>query len=188
LPARQLGQRSPLLVIIGLLCLTVGVGALVLSWQAVSRTTAVLVTTRAVTAGEVLQDADVKVAEVSFGGGMLAPLPANAPVSGQVALTQLAAGTILVAGMVGTTDPVSPGMVRMAVVVEIGRLPEGTLSLGQPISLCGPSGQVVAGAAATAPQLASDGLSYHFDVLVAEVDAVTVAGWVMGNQVIVAAL
>lgn len=178
-------RRSPKLIVIGLLCIGLGVGGLALAWQAVNQAATVLVTTRPLAAGQLIEDGDIASVKMRLGENT-APLPPGSVVVGQVAQVDLPTGSVLVEGMVGPPIQTSTGNVRMGVVVETGRLPIAVMVPGVALNLCGASGQIIAGWLASTPQLLPDAARYSFDVTVAMDDAVTLAQWVADGTLMVA--
>jgi len=169
---------------VGLLCLLIGGAGLLLAWRAADASQAVLVTTRDVAIGQQLSADDVTRVNMRLGPG-IAALPSDQPVDGQVALVDLPGGTLLVAGAVGQLEQVPDRTVRVAVVVTAGLAPIGVLGVGTPVTLCGASGDMIAGTVASAPASVPDTSRYRFDVRVALDDAITLAQWVADGSLVV---
>jgi len=177
-------RRNPKLIIVGLLCLLLAAGGLMLVWRTINATQAVLVTTHDVAAGQVLAADDVEVAHVGLGQSVVW-LPIETSIDGQVALTDLKQGSVLVAGVVGNPPVGQSGLVRTSVVVGVGLAPVAVLPVEASVGLCGPDGQTIFGIVASEPHLLPDGARYRFDVRVSAGDAPTLVRWVTDETVVV---
>ena len=178
-------RRNLKLALAGLLCLLLGGLGLGLAWRAAQNSQTVLLAAADIRAGQVLRAADFAPAQLVLGPGMTA-LPADFPVDGQVALADIPRGAVLVAGAVGPFPAGGGGLVRLAVVVEIGRAPVAALNAGSSVSLLGPGGQAIAGVLASPPRLLPDTARHHFDVWVPLAEAARLAQWVAAGELLVA--
>ena len=177
-------RRNLKMALAGLLCLLLGGTGLMLAWHQTSAAQNVLVTTRDISAGQVLAAGDVQVARLGLGAGVTA-VGVDAMVAGQIALVDLPHGSVVAAGAVGQPTPPAQGLARLSVVVGVGLAPTTVLTVGALVGLCGPSGQIISATMASEPQLLPDAARYRFDVLVAVADAAPLAQWVANGSVVV---
>jgi len=176
-------RRSLQLVLVGLVCVGVGVAGVLLAWRAVNDGRDVWVAARPLAPGEVLTDADVTSAHVVVGKNV-ATWPVSRPVTGQVVLTAIDGGALVTPDNVGTS-PAPSGLARVGVVVDVGKAPVASLHIGDAITLMGPDGDAVAGVMASEPQLLPDAARHCFDVDVIWGDAPRLAAWVALGQLVV---
>ncbi len=133
-------RRVPLAVAGGLLMAgaVLGFGL----WaNSVSDQRPVLVTARALDAGDVLTASDLAVVSVSA-NGVVASVPADAEDSivGQTVAADVPAGLLMAAGMVGPVEERPANTVVVGAVLEPGRFPVGGLEAGDSVSLVATSG------------------------------------------------
>jgi hypothetical protein len=119
-------QRALPLVALGVLCAFAGALVFATAYLRSGHRVAVLVVARAVPAGSVIHDGDLRVARVSSDGG-LQPVPAaqRGSVGGKVAAVPLAPGTLLARSQVGSGAAVAPGQAVVGVGLKSGQLPAG---------------------------------------------------------------
>lgn len=114
-----------------------GLGVLLLATQlapAQDPGTAVVVTTRAVAAGDVLTAADVQVVALPLRALPEGPLPEPADVVGTRAATRIAANTVVQAGMLATTADLADGRALVPIAIPDDQL-AGLLAPGSLVSL-----------------------------------------------------
>jgi len=177
-------RRSLQLVLVGLLCVAVGLAGIYVAWRAVHDGQDVWVAARSLAAGQVIGEDDVRRAHVVVGNNVVT-WPVDRPVAGEAALVDVADGAMLTPANVGVAPPAS-GLARVGVVVDVGRAPITSLQAGDRVTLMGPDGDAVPAVMADAPQLLPDAARHCFDVEVAWDDAPRLARWVGLGQVLVA--
>jgi len=175
-------RRSLQLVLVGLVCVGVGLAGVYLAWRTVNDGQDVWVAARLLTPGQVIEESDVRQARLMVGNNV-STWPADRTVVGQVALVDVADGALLTPANVGTMPPAS-GLARVGVVVDVGRAPVTSLQAGDAVVLMGPDGDAVPGVMASAPELLPDAARHRFDVEVAWEDAPRLAKWVGLGQVV----
>jgi hypothetical protein len=122
-PARQ---RALPLVALGVLCAFAGALVFATAYLRSGHRLAVLAVARAVPAGSVIHDADLRVAHMSSDGGVQAvPASQRGSVVGKVAAVPLAPGTLLARSQVGSGAAVAPGQAVVGVGLKGGQLPDG---------------------------------------------------------------
>jgi len=176
-------RRSLQLVLVGLVCVGVGLAGIYLAWSAVHDGQDVWVAAHPLAPGQVIQDSDVRQAHVVVGRNV-ATWPVSKPVAGGVVLQAVDTGALVTTANVGQV-PSSSGLARIGVVADVGRAPVASLGIGDHVVLMGPDGDAVAGVMATNPELLPDSARHRFDVEVAWEDAPRLAMWVGQGQVVV---
>jgi hypothetical protein len=119
-------QRALPLVALGVLCAFAGALVFATAYLRSGHRVAVLAVARAVPAGSVIRDGDLRVANVSSDRSVQ-PVPAaqRGSVVGKVAAVPLAPGTLLARSQVGSGAAVAPGQAVVGVGVKGGQLPAG---------------------------------------------------------------
>ncbi|MGY4719010.1 SAF domain-containing protein [Naumannella huperziae] len=176
-------RRRPKLIAAGVLAVCLGgLAGAAIHLQSIDQTPVIMVT-RAVARGEVIEAADLGTVGIGAAPG-LATVPAAELESliGQTARIDLAAGSVLPAGAVGA-DPLPEGFSRVGLRLPAGRLPTSPLPPGEPVSLVPvqpTSGEnddklagigPVAATIAASPELAPDQSAWLVDVSVPTGDA-----------------
>lgn len=117
-------QRALPLVAIGVLCAFGGALVFAAAHLRLDDRPAVLAVAREVTAGRVIQDADLRVVQVSSEGG-LQPVPAaqRREVVGKVAAVSLAPGSLLTRSQVGSAAALTAGQAVVGVGLKGPQLP-----------------------------------------------------------------
>lgn len=128
-------RRSPLLVVAGLLCATLGALGGAFAWTQASRAQSVLVMNRSVERGEQLQAGDVGVVSISLAEGV-ATLPASGldGLVGRHARVDLPAGSLLGPGSVGSPQ-LGAGSSRVGLRLPAGRVPTTSMPAGTRITV-----------------------------------------------------
>jgi len=176
-------RRSLQLVLVGLICVGVGLAGVYLAWRTVHDGQDVWVTARPLTVGQTIGQDDVRQASVVVGDNV-AVWPASQPIVGKVVLVDVPEGAMLTSANAGVITSAS-GLARVGVVVDIGRAPVTSLEAGDAVILRGPDGDAVPATIASAPALLPDSARHGFDVDVAWEDAPRLARWVGLGQVVV---
>ena len=179
-------RRSPKLVALGALLVAVGgIGAAAL-YTTNADQRAVVVMVGDVARGDLVGREQLAVIEVP-GSLAVDALPADGIDSlvGQVARTDLPEGSFPLERHVGT-DPLPAGQGLVGLRLPLGKLPTSDLPPGTTVRLVGlieGAEAAVDAVIATRPVLLDDGVSYSFDVHVADGEADTVARLSAGDQV-----
>lgn len=178
-PAPVRTRRSPRLIALGVLAVTLGgLGAAALFDRVAEQEQVVVVT------GDLPRGATIGVEDLGVTGlgstASISHVPAAEldQLIGQTALIDLAGGSVLPAGAIGAQD-LAPGDSRLGLRLLPGRLPTGPLTPGDRVSLIPvppPSGETeatttgvpIAAVVASAPTLAPDQSSWLVDVEVPE--------------------
>ncbi|MCL2653835.1 MAG: SAF domain-containing protein [Propionibacteriaceae bacterium] len=176
-------RRSLQLVLVGLICVGVGVAGVYLAWRAVNDGRDVWAAARPLTAGHVIGEDDIRQVRVVVGNNV-ATWPADQPIAGEVVLADIPDGAMLTPTNVGVL-PSASDLARIGVVVDVGRAPVTSLQAGDAVILMGPDGDGVPGIMASVPELLPDAARHRFDVEVAWEDAPRLARWVGLGQVVV---
>jgi len=176
-------RRSFQLVLVGLICVGVGLAGVFTAWRAVHEGQDVWVAARALSPGQVVQQSDVRSVHV-VAGKSVAVWPADRAVVGGVVLAAIDDGEMLTPANVGE-QPTASGLARIGVVVDVGRAPVSSLHVGDTVMVMGPDGDAVSATLASVPQLLPDSARHGFDVEVAWQDAPQLARWVGLGQVVV---
>ncbi len=123
-------------VVIGVLCIVGGSLAGALWARAVSDREAVLVMARAVPAGQVIEDADLKVSRVAGDASLRAVASERiATVVGQRAAVDLLPGTLLVRAHVGNPAGLGSGKAMVGLALKPGQLPSTKLGAGNHVKV-----------------------------------------------------
>ena len=134
-PAPALRRRRNIpLAVGGALAVIICAALFATAWQNAGHRQPVLAIARDVAAGQLITAADLQVAQVSAGEGViLVPAAQEPSVIGHPAAASLAAGSLLAAGDVGTPQP-AHGQVRLGVALKPGQYPPD-LSPGQEVDV-----------------------------------------------------
>ncbi|MDO5498132.1 MAG: flagellar biosynthesis protein FlgA [Propionibacteriaceae bacterium] len=180
-------RRQPKWIAAGVLAICLGgLGAAVL-WAEAAGSTEVLVMTRSVARGEVVETADVRIARVGQLDGV-SRIDGDELhlIAGRTALVDLAEGALVPAGGVGEAA-LDGGGVQLGLRLDPGRIPLDQLPAGTPVLLVGlddPRGAPDAparpprpfrGTVLTPPQTGPDGVARLLDVRVDAAEAAAVA-------------
>lgn len=126
-------RRSPRWLIAGVLLVALGGLGTAYAVSSLASSQDVLAATRTVHRGEVIAASDLSVVSVSRSAGLSTVAAGEAPeLVGQVAATDIPAGSLLVAGSVGAPE-IPPGMSRVGLRLAPGRLPASGLHPGSPV-------------------------------------------------------
>ncbi|MGJ6981667.1 SAF domain-containing protein [Aestuariimicrobium soli] len=179
-------RRSPRLVIIGLLVACLGALGAAVAWTQTTRAEPVVVLVADVARGEIVEAADLGVANVGTPPGVESfPAERLQELIGKHALVDLPAGVLVGAGSIG--DPVTPaGTSQLGLKLAAGRLPTSPLPAGTtvllvPVAAPGAEkstsqlGDAIPATVVAQPQQLPDGATWVLDVSVADGQAVTVA-------------
>lgn len=176
-------RRQPRWIAAGLLAIALGGLGATLLWQELTTSTQVVVLQRPVPRGEVIKATDLRAVEVgSLTEVSSVPATELPSLVGKRALVDLAQGSLLPRGAVGTPD-LERGASQVGLKLAPGRLPTGELSQGTPVRLIpledprqGPaqtSGQgaaplpaVITATIASPPRVGPDGVATLLDVRV----------------------
>lgn len=176
-PAGQLRvRRQPKWIAAGVLAMCLGgLGAAVL-WGEAAGSAEVLVLTRSVARGEIVQASDFRIARVGHLDGVSSVDAATLPaVAGQQALVDLPEGSLLPGGGVGRAA-LDAGGVQLGLRLAPGRIPLGELPAGTPVLLvpledprANPdatteSARPIRASVLTPPQTGPDGVAQLLDV------------------------
>ena len=131
MPGGLRARRRPALLALGVSLAVVGVLLDVALVNSAGDRQAVVAVRHDVPYGAVLTAADLTTVELSHGQGIdVIPAARLDQYVGQVAATNLTAGSLLVASEVTTTAPPGPGQVLVALAIPQSRLPAGSLEAG----------------------------------------------------------
>lgn len=192
-PARPLRpRRNPRWIAAGILAICLGaVGSLLLYSQA-ARSSVVVSVNRTVMRGETLTSDDLAQVTVGQLGDMKAIPSSQIPMLvGKQALVDLASGSILLEGTVGTPER-PDGQAQVGLKLPLGKIPVAPLPQGTRVRLLSvaaadssaPAASIsVLGEIATAPTDAADG-SRILDVWVPEASAATIARLAANSQIV----
>ncbi|MDR0837667.1 MAG: hypothetical protein LBM94_05630 [Propionibacteriaceae bacterium] len=123
------------MVVIGVLCVCLGGLGAAFAWATTSKITSVLIVQTDVARGELLSAADIGVIDVVLSPGMsYVPSDSVEAVTGNYALSDLRAGSLLVPGSFGLA-PIDAGMSQLGLRLTYGRLPTGALPVGTRVLL-----------------------------------------------------
>lgn len=109
--------------------------------QSVGERVPVLVAARAIAAGQVVTDADLRVVDVGVDGkASLIPASSRRSIVGQVAVVGVPEGALLAAGQVAAGGGLEPGTVVVGALLGPGGLPTPSLRAGDRVELVAVSG------------------------------------------------
>ena len=125
------GRRRPAMMALGVSLAALGVLLGVVLFNRSGGRQSVVVVRQLVPYGAVISAADLTTVEISHGQGIdLIPASRLDTVIGQVAATNLTAGSLLVTSEVASAAPPGSGFVLVALAVPPSRLPAGSLQAG----------------------------------------------------------
>ena len=184
-------RRSPRLIGLGVLAIVLGALGAAALYSVNTDLTNVVVMTRDVVRGDVIQATDLAVVSMPS-GQQLAMTAAEdmQPMVGQTALSDLPAGSFPLERHIGE-QPIPPGQSLVGIRLPAGRLPTISLPPGTPVqlvSLAENSAVVVAASMASTPLLLDDGSSYVLDITVADEFAAAVAVLAATDQLVLIAV
>ena len=196
-PTTQLrARRNPRLILVGVLTMCLGgLGAAVLFDQATS-TRPVLSTTRTVVRGETIKEADLRIVEIGGAGVTAVDAGRLRDVVGQVALTDMADGSLVAPTAFGQLK-VNAGTSQVGLRLTPGRVPVREMPAGTPVRLVGVAAKadqtsaapgdafVTSAVVVTAPRPTPDGTGVMLDVEIPADKAVVVAQLAAADRVVV---
>lgn len=183
-------RRSPRLIGLGILAIVLGALGAAALYSMNTNLTNVIVMTRDVVRGDVIQATDLAV--VSMPSGMqvdMSPADELQPMVGQQALSDLPAGSFPLARHLGE-EPIPSGHSLVGIRLSTGRLPTAALPPGtrvQLISLAEDDDMIVDAVMASSPILLDDGSGHLLDITVSDESAAAVAFLAATDQLVLIA-
>ncbi len=184
-------RRSPRLIGLGILAIVLGALGAAALYSMNTDLTNVVVMTRDVVRGDVIQATDLAV--VSMPSGMqvnMSPADELQPMVGQQALSDLPAGSFPLARHLGQ-EPIPSGHSLVGIRLTSGRLPTADLPPGtkvQLISLAEDDDMIVDALMASSPLLLDDGSGHLLDITVSDESAAAVASLAATDQLVLIAV
>lgn len=193
-PPRVRSRRNPVLLAAGAALIVAGAAGTAWLVTSLSQAAPVLVTARAIPAGQVLAPEDLAVAQVGTDPSVASvPADQRADLVGQRAATDLPAGLLLTPDST-TADPIpAPGTSLVGVAVKPTQMPATPLGAGDPVTLVATPGDGQELPTGTSPAMKAtvvatrtldDGTSV-VDVTVPTPQAGTLASWVSTGRVVI---
>lgn len=184
-------RRSPRLITLGVLAIVLGALGAAALYSMNTDLHNVVVMSRDVVRGDVVQIADLTVVSMPSGSQIeMSPADALESMPGQRALTDLPAGAFPLPRHLGE-EPVPARHAAVGMRLTAGRLPGLPLPPGTPvqlISLAEGDDTVVDAVTASSPVVMDDGTSQLLDVIVAEAFAAAVASLAATDQLVLIAV
>lgn len=180
-------RRSPRLIALGVVAIVLGALGAATLYSVNTNLISVVVVTRDVVRGDVIQATDLSVADMPAGLQVdMSPASDLENMVGQRALSDLPAGSFPLERHLGE-EPVPPGQSLVGIRLTAGRLPTTALPPGtrvQLISLAADDDTVVDALMASSPFLLDDGSGHLLDVTVSDDFAAAVASLAATDQLV----